>query len=189
MTTCNQEQLLLLAANELPEAERIAAEAHVARCDACRRELDGLRQGLGLLNGLPPMEPSGEALRRARDVGRRKIGRYRFISANFVQRYRYAWATAAMLTLLFCWAVANDLSGPSPAQLRELWQQSAVQVIESGALADNLADVHAADAWSQAAGVVVADMSRFDPTSELYDLREGVDVLVNEQEQNRRGGS
>lgn len=51
---------------ELEAAERLAVEAHLARCARCRREVAAMRQALAMaVQALPPVTPSTAARQRA----------------------------------------------------------------------------------------------------------------------------
>jgi hypothetical protein len=95
------EELLLYAYGELPTPARAAVEAHLATCEECRRELDGLAEVRAAVDALPLADVGDEAwsamLRRATMPGRKVVvlgGRQRTL-----RRVAYpAIAAAALVT-------------------------------------------------------------------------------------------
>jgi len=57
----DKEQLTRLLHGELPEEERIGMETHLAQCNECRREWEGLRALWGMLDEVEVPGPSAEA--------------------------------------------------------------------------------------------------------------------------------
>lgn len=57
----DKEQLTRLLHGELPEEERIGVETHLAQCNECRREWEGLRAFWGMLDEVEVPGPSGDA--------------------------------------------------------------------------------------------------------------------------------
>jgi len=51
-------QLVALLDDQLDPARSQPVQAHLAACEACRAELDGLRRALQVVDGLPATEPS-----------------------------------------------------------------------------------------------------------------------------------
>lgn len=51
------ERLSAFLDDELPEDEALSVTRHLARCDRCLAELDGLRRARGALRRLPDLEP------------------------------------------------------------------------------------------------------------------------------------
>jgi hypothetical protein len=57
----DKEQLTRLLHGELPEAERIGMETHLAQCNECRREWEGLQALWGMLDEVETPGPSTDA--------------------------------------------------------------------------------------------------------------------------------
>jgi len=57
----DKEQLTRFLHGELPEEERIGMETHLAQCNECRREWEGLRALWGMLDEVETPGPSGDA--------------------------------------------------------------------------------------------------------------------------------
>lgn len=98
----------------LHEPARARLERHLARCVACRRELETLRQTVALVRRLPSAEPPRSFVLRAVPVGAR------------VPRQRPVWTAlaaglAAMLVLAaasgLLWPLAFTPGGSAPAPL------------------------------------------------------------------------
>jgi anti-sigma-K factor RskA len=119
------DELGLYALNELTGSERREFEEHLETCPSCRRELQSLRNDLGLMalsaSGPRPPQRSKERLMRA--VAAEPRGVLTQATAKSARRgFGWAWAPAlAALALLF--AVGN------------LWR-------ENGQLHDDLARLH-----------------------------------------------
>jgi anti-sigma factor RsiW len=180
MTPCNGEQLLLYAAGELEAARAAELQRHLATCPACAAELGRLRQALGWLDGLPPLEPSGEALARILAAGRQALLRRRPAARPTVYRLRLAaLAAAAVLALVVGWSLLWQRSpqGLTAGQFDELWNRTAGEIADTGNMAEDLAEQHAADPWTRATDSLVADLSRTDVAGQLLELDENLDVL------------
>jgi anti-sigma factor RsiW len=95
MTRCPEStEWVLYAADEVPAPRRDELDRHLAACDACRREVDGLRRGLAALDALeaaPPLRAEAlaslrrrladEAARRGKPRARRRYHPLRWIGA------------------------------------------------------------------------------------------------------------
>ncbi|HEY4334909.1 MAG TPA: zf-HC2 domain-containing protein, partial [Puia sp.] len=57
----DKEQLTRLLHGELSEEEQIAVETHLAQCNECRREWEGLREVWGMLDDVDVPGPSADA--------------------------------------------------------------------------------------------------------------------------------
>ena len=108
MTCPNNTQWVLYAAGEVPPGRRLAMDAHLAACDACRREVAGLEKGLAALGALeaPALWPEAVAALRSR---LRQTPR-RPAVVVFFRRRRWAVAAAAVVVLaLGAWAIVPSL--------------------------------------------------------------------------------
>ena len=98
---------------DLDEAERAAVEAHLAGCDACGADLEGLRTAVALLRRLPAPAPppflSGRVMARIRDGEARPAG-WREWLANLA-----APAVAAPLAAVVAAAAVVYLAEPRRA--------------------------------------------------------------------------
>ena len=170
----NQEKLLLLACGELEGPQARALGEHLAVCAGCVAEMEELRGGLAALSRLPQWQPAAAVQRQVQEATAGRLRRYRLIRPNFVRRYRFALATAAALAAVFGWSIVADLIGPTPdaAALRQLWNEPTVNVIDSSTMTDDLADLNAGDAWTQAGHQIVSGLNKTDLTGELLDLGE-----------------
>lgn len=97
MNCPNETEWVLYASGELPSARRQALDAHLASCDGCRREAQGLARGLAALAMLerePAVRPLVmEMLRtRAREESRPAL-------VAIWRRYRWVAAAAAVVVL------------------------------------------------------------------------------------------
>lgn len=119
------DDLALYALNELTGSDRQEFEQHVETCASCRRELQGLRNDLGLLalSASGPRPPARSKDRLMRAVAAEPRGTSTPVAEKSARReFGWAWAPAlAALALLF--AVGN------------LWR-------ENGQLHDELARLH-----------------------------------------------
>jgi anti-sigma factor RsiW len=178
----NSEKLLLLTCGELEEAQTAALRGHLASCGACTAELEELRGGLAALSRLPELQPGAGVERQVYGATAGRLHRYRLIRPNFVHRYRSALAVAAALTVVFGWGIVADVLRPTPdaAALRQMWTATTANVIDSNAMAADLADLNAGDAWAQAGRQIVSGLKQTDLTGELLDLRDGVSQLEDE---------
>ncbi len=178
----NSENLLLLAAGELESPQAAALRAHLAACPACAAELEELRSGLAALSRLSELRPAPAVERKIYAATAGRLHRYRLIRPNFVRRYRSALAVAAALAVVFGWSIMADLlrPGPDAAALRQMWTATTANVIDSGVMSDELADLNAGDAWSQAGHQVFSGINKADLTGELLDLRDGVGQIEDE---------
>lgn len=61
-----REQIILASYDELPDEETVALEQHLGECDACRSELDAMRELDEKLALMPVLEPSPNLLAQAR---------------------------------------------------------------------------------------------------------------------------
>jgi len=108
MTCPNNTQWVLYAAGEVPPGRRHAMDAHLAACDACRREAADLQKGLAALGALaaPALRPEAVAALRSR---LRQAPR-RPAVVLFFRRRRWAVAAAAVFVLaLGAWAIVPSL--------------------------------------------------------------------------------
>jgi len=177
MSACDKEQLLLLASDELAPRQAAQVERHVAECPACAAELERLRQGLAALDRLTPMEPSGQAVERTAADGRRAVERRRTLRPSFVHRYRYALAAAAVVAVAVGWTLIGRLAAPTDAQLDQLWREPVSDIIDTDSIVEDLAEGQAANPWTQAADVVIAQLSESDLDDELLELEESLELL------------
>jgi len=105
----NETEWVLYAAGELPAPRRPQLEAHLAGCEACRRQAETLARGLAALATLerePAVRPQVmETLRRrAREVSRAQPA-----VVSLWRRYRWVTAAAAVVVL----AVGIAILGPT----------------------------------------------------------------------------
>ncbi|HUG92386.1 MAG TPA: zf-HC2 domain-containing protein [Planctomycetaceae bacterium] len=113
-------ELLSIVYNELPADRRGAVEAHLARCESCRRELDGLHQGRRLLDVLrSDVEVPALDTRRLFHEAARRAQR---------QRRRWKWlavasTAAAAAAVLVLWAISGLTFDASPGRLTVTWGQ------------------------------------------------------------------
>jgi hypothetical protein len=144
--------------------------------------LEELRGGLAALSRLPELQPAPAVARLVYGVTAGRLHRYRLIRPNFVRRYNFALAVAAALAVVFGWSIIADVLRPGldAAALRQIWTAPAANVIDSGVMTDDLADLNAGDAWTQAGRQVFSGLNRADLTGELLDLRDGVSQLEDE---------
>jgi anti-sigma factor RsiW len=175
----NSEKLLLLAAGELEAPQVAALRGHLASCAACAAELEELRSGLDVLSRLSELQPAPAVEQKVYAATAGRLRRYRLIRPNFVRRYRSALAVAAALAVVFGWSIIADVlrAGPDAGALRQMWTASTANVIDSGAMTDDLAALNAGDAWAQAGHQVLSGINKADLTGELLDLRDGVGQL------------
>ena len=178
----NSEKLLLLAYGELEAPLVDPLRAHLASCSACAAELDELRLGLTALSRLPELQPAPAVEHKIYGATAGRLHRYRLIRPNFVRRYRSALAVAAALAVVFGWSIITDMLRPSPdaAALRQMWTATTANVIDSGAMTDDLADLNSSDAWTQTGHQIVTGLRQSDLTGELLDLRDGVSQLEDD---------
>lgn len=101
----NEEQLIAFRDRALADAERIAAENHLAKCDTCRGRMDTLNvRSEYVAARLAALEPSASrvtapaALLRFQDRYARK--EIPLMNKIFSPRYRPAWALVAVIALL-----------------------------------------------------------------------------------------
>src|SRR5690242_11975349 len=78
--------------------EALHVEEHCAACAACGRALEQARRRLGLLQGVPPAEPSTELVRSTLD----RVDRYEKRQRTLQRRFAFAavGSLAAMLLVL-----------------------------------------------------------------------------------------
>jgi len=185
--TCDRDQLLLLAAGELDAADARRVERHAAQCPACARALAGLRAdfraGFAALDRLPPLEPSGAAVDRALAAGRQALARRRPVLLVTLHVRRWALLAAAALALVLGIDLARGLHYTRPrsgAQLDQLWSGPAGELADTSNRAADLAESVAADPWTRAADMFVADLGASNLGGQLLDLDESLDLLQQE---------
>jgi len=168
MSTCDREQLLLLAVGELDAPAAAALEAHLASCRRCAEELEHLREALAQVGRLPEAEPSGEAVERIRTVAEEVLARRRRrLRPSFAHRYRYALAAAAMLAAIIGWSIIQDMvrepaTGDASSKvvregLEDQWRETMDDVTDSTVLMDDLDALEEGDPWTKVAVAVDAD--------------------------------
>ncbi|NIA22178.1 MAG: hypothetical protein GWP05_09500 [Anaerolineaceae bacterium] len=171
MSTCDREQLLLLAAGELDAPATAALEAHLASCRRCAEELEQLRETLALVGRLPEAEPSGVAVERIRTAAAKALARRRRgrpgLGPSFAHRYRYALAAAAMLAAIIGWSIvqemvgrpgSNDVAVVDRWELEDQWRETMDDVADSTVLMDDLDALQESDPWTKVAGAVDTDL-------------------------------
>ena len=184
VNTCDREQLLLLAADELDAQAAAAMKAHLASCPRCAEELEHLREGLALVARLPDAEPSGAAVERIRTAAAKALaGRRRLRRPSFVYRYRYALAAAAMLMAVIGWSIIQDMTGEpvtsratrvADQTLEEKWLETMSEVTDSTALMDDLDALQENDPWAKLASAVDADTG--DQFQEILDYLDMIEA-------------
>lgn len=183
MTTCNTDNLLLLACGEL-DAERAASvRDHVAACPACAAELSALERDMAALDALPELEPPAEVTERIRAAGREATERRRLIRPWFRHRAAAtALAAAAVVALVIGASIfvggPEDAAPADAAQLAALWSDPAAEILDSGMMVEELADANQADPWAEAVELALA--ARAEPArmeSDLLELQDGLDLL------------
>jgi len=184
VTTCDREQLLLLAADELDAEAAAAMKAHLARCPQCAAELQQLREGLALVQRLPDAEPSGAAVERIRTAATKALARRRRRRGpSFVYRYRYALAAAAMLVAVIGWSIIQDITrepvtGRAPTvtdqKLEDKWLETMGEVTESTVLMDDLDALQENDPWTKVASAVDSDTG--DQFQEILDYLDMIEA-------------
>ena len=95
----NETEWVLYASGELPRPRRQELEAHLAGCDACRREAAGLARGLAALATLerePAVRPQVMETLRTRA---REAATARSAVVSIWHRYRWVAAAAAVVVL------------------------------------------------------------------------------------------
>jgi anti-sigma factor RsiW len=142
---CDKETLVGYIYDELGVTERATFEEHLARCAACREEVDGLRATRAHLATWAPPEP---------DFG---FPRFRVVRENEapapVRRFRLspAWglAAAAVLLLAVASAIANleVKYGSDGLVVRTGWARSAPAAVPPVQPATEVTPVSAAQDW------------------------------------------
>ncbi|MFO8013218.1 MAG: zf-HC2 domain-containing protein [Phycisphaerae bacterium] len=148
MTRCPEPtEWVLYAADELPAPRRAELDRHLAACDACRREVDGLRRGfeaLDVLEAAPPLRAEALAAVRRRladDAAPRGKPRAR-------RRYhplRWLGAAAAAAAAVVALVLLLDTE-PQPATWPEQEQVDA-EIVEITASLELLESDTSAFAW------------------------------------------
>ena len=110
----NNTEWVLYATGELPPPRRSQLEAHLAGCEACRREAEVLARGLAALATLerePALRPQVmEALRRRAG----EVSRARPAVVSLWRRYRWVAAAAAVIVFAISAAMLAP-TGSRPA--------------------------------------------------------------------------
>jgi anti-sigma factor RsiW len=117
MSRCPENtQWVLYAADELPPRTRRALEAHLARCEACRREAASVARGMTALAALdrePPVPAQAmETLRRRlRVAAAHKVAQPSILAV--IRPYRWAAAAAIILLAAFAWMLVPPPVNPA----------------------------------------------------------------------------
>jgi anti-sigma factor RsiW len=157
----NKTEWVLFASGELPPPRRQAMEAHLAGCDACRREAEDMARGLAALATLerePAVRPQVmETLRtRAREATLAMP-----TVASIWQRYRWVAAAAAVVVL------AVGLATVMPPTAR---QQPATPWVTDVHLQEELAEITAGVEMLEACSSGKApDVGPADSDDQTYD--------------------
>jgi len=110
----NNTEWVLYATGELPPPRRLQLEAHLAGCEACRREAEVLARGLAALATLerePALRPQVmETLRRRAG----EVSRARPAVVSLWRRYRWVAAAAAVIVFAIGAAILAP-TGSRPA--------------------------------------------------------------------------
>ena len=135
----NKTDWVLYASGELPPARRQVLEAHLAGCDACRRDAEGLARGLAALATLerePTVRPQVmETLRtRAREAALAMP-----TVASLWRQYRWVAAAAAVVVLAAGLAIVVSPTAQQPAAR----QQPAAVWVTDAHLQEELAEITA----------------------------------------------
>ena len=197
---CNPQNLLLLAADELPQPQLHDLQRHLDHCPACAAELARLRRDLDQLDRLPHMEPSAFAIQRVRDAARKlpvaHAAPRTALRPPFFYRYRFALAAAAGLALIISWSVIQSLMTPNqpvtvaPAQpvasgpAVRLWSNGEAELVngvsEMDSLAENLEVACTEGPWADAHSQVIANIAPGRVGNELLDLEGSLQLLEAE---------
>jgi hypothetical protein len=192
---CDKELLIGYLYGELPASEREAFDRHVASCDHCRSELDGLRGTRAELASWAPPEPDlGFEIVRTTRVGAAPARWWRPTPA-------WGLAAAALLVVAAAAAVANlDVHvGRDGFSIRTGWSRPANVVAQSGVVSPasaadvqridaRIADLEGRLAAVQTAPAVVTTAARSEPgrmsDAEMLKL---VRQLIADAEQRQQG--
>lgn len=126
MSQCSSQRLGDYLEGDLGVPERTAVEAHLGRCGRCREELQGLRETVALLRGLPAPTPPRDLVPAvmARIESERREGWLRVALRDLdAAQIGLLAAGLACLALVGLWPRgAGDSAGPSfaPAQERAI---------------------------------------------------------------------
>ena len=160
---------------DLGDAERARLRTHLETCTACAAELDALQRTLGLLNGLPDVEPpphlAQRIIARLRD-GEGEPGRHDWLLGPLGRLSDLRAGLAALALALLAVAVLRA-GGPDPGQRADALRAA---LREAPAAAPDLQlgpSLGAAAAPQSAApdADAVLDQARRDPLAALRALR------------------
>jgi anti-sigma factor RsiW len=148
MTRCpDHTEWVLYAADELPAARRAELDRHLAACDACRRDVDGLRRGLAALGSLeaaPPLRAETLAALRRRLAAEAEPTRERPARRRH-HPLRWVGAAAAAAAAVIAVALLLDTE-PQPVEWADAEQVDA-EIAEITASLELLESDTSALAW------------------------------------------
>lgn len=91
------ERLSALLDDELSEDDALEVTRHLARCDRCLAELEGIRGARAALRGLPGVDPPAELFRAAERAAARAGRQYRRLRRGLVAAAVLAAAATAVV--------------------------------------------------------------------------------------------
>jgi hypothetical protein len=177
MSTCSNDNLLLLAAGEASPELAESVRRHAAECPACAEALRLLRDGLEAVGRLPPLEPSGLAVERTIAAAGPALRRRRARAMPLLRRFRPYLAAAAVVGIALGISALLREPSVSPGQLDRMWQQPSLELAESGEMVDDLLELHEASPWTAAETVLATRANASDVDAELLRLEETLDQL------------